>query len=40
VHDLALGKGFVFRKRGRLRLKGFDEPITVFEVEWSAPVPV
>jgi class 3 adenylate cyclase len=40
VHDLALGKGFAFRKRGRLRLKGFDEPVTVFEVEWCAPVPV
>ena len=36
VHDLALGKGFAFRKRGRLRLKGFDEAVTVFEVEWSA----
>jgi hypothetical protein len=22
VHDLALGKGFTFRSRGRLRLKG------------------
>lgn len=35
VHDLAMGKGFTFRKRGRLRLKGFDEPLTVFEVAWS-----
>ena len=24
-HDLALGKGFGFRSRGRLRLKGLDE---------------
>jgi class 3 adenylate cyclase len=40
VHDLAVGKGFAFRKRGRLRLKGFDEAVAVFEVEWSAPVPV
>ena len=39
VHDLALGKGFAFRKRGRVRLKGFDEPIAVFEVEWATPVP-
>jgi len=37
VHDLAMGKGFAFRKRGRLRLKGFDEPLTVFEVDWAAP---
>jgi class 3 adenylate cyclase len=35
VHDLALGKNFVFRKRRRLRLKGFDEPVPVFEVEWE-----
>jgi class 3 adenylate cyclase len=36
VHDLALGKGFAFRKRGRLRLKGFDEPIQTFVVDWAA----
>jgi len=24
VPDLALGKGFAFRSRGRLRLEGFD----------------
>ena len=34
VRDLAIGKGFQFRKRGRLRLKGFDEPVAVFEVDW------
>jgi class 3 adenylate cyclase len=38
VHDLALGKGFVFRKRGRVTLKGFDEPMHVFEVMWQ-PLP-
>lgn len=38
VHDLALGKGFQFRNRGRLRFKGFDEPVAVFEVDW-VPVP-
>jgi class 3 adenylate cyclase len=36
VRDLAVGKGFVFHKRGRLRLKGFDEPVAVFELEWAA----
>jgi class 3 adenylate cyclase len=35
VHDLALGKGFLFRKRGRLSLKGFDEPVQSFEVVWQ-----
>jgi class 3 adenylate cyclase len=34
VRDLALGKGFAFQKRGRMRLKGFDEPVDMFEVVW------
>jgi class 3 adenylate cyclase len=37
VRDLALGKGFVFKKRGRVRLKGFDEPVHSFEVMWQPP---
>jgi class 3 adenylate cyclase len=37
VHELALGKGFVFRKRGKQGLKGFDEPIPIFEVVWRSP---
>jgi class 3 adenylate cyclase len=37
VHDLALGKGFAFRKRGRVSLKGFDEPVHIFEVMWQPP---
>lgn len=36
VHDLALGKGFIFGKRGRLRLKGFEQPVHAFEVRWQA----
>ena len=35
MHDLALGKGFAFRSRGRLRLKGFDSPMSAFEVVWQ-----
>ncbi len=35
VHDLALGKGFVFRSRGRLRLKGFDSTVPAYEVIWQ-----
>jgi class 3 adenylate cyclase len=35
VHDLALGKGFTFRARGKLRLKGFDSPMSAFEVVWA-----
>jgi class 3 adenylate cyclase len=37
VHDLALGKGFVFRKHRKLSLKGFDEPVQSFEVIWQPP---
>lgn len=37
VRDLALGKGFAFRKRGRLRPKGFAEPVQAFEVTWQEP---
>lgn len=37
VRDLAIGKGFAFRKRGRLHLKGFDEPQQAFEVLWQEP---
>ncbi len=40
VRDLALGKGFEFRKRGRVSLKGFDEPVAVFEVVWRQPLSV
>ena len=36
VHDLALGKGFAFRNRGRLRLKGFESPMPAYEVLWQA----
>ena len=30
VRDLALGKGFEFLKRGRLRQKGFPDPVQVY----------
>jgi class 3 adenylate cyclase len=39
VRDLAIGKRFTFQKRGRLTLKGFDEPVRLFELEWKAPDP-
>jgi class 3 adenylate cyclase len=34
VHDLCRGKGIRFFDRGRVSVKGFDEPIEHFEVEW------
>ncbi|MEX1171354.1 MAG: nickel-binding protein, partial [Chloroflexota bacterium] len=36
VRDLAIGKRFDFQKRGRLTLKGFDEPVRLFEVAWRS----
>lgn len=36
VHDLALGKGYAFRSRGKLRLKGFESPMPAYEVVWQA----
>jgi class 3 adenylate cyclase len=35
VRDLALGKGFEFLKRGRLRPKGFADSVQVYEVVWQ-----
>ena len=37
VRDLAIGKRFVFQRRGRLTMKGFDEPVSLFEVAWQEP---
>jgi class 3 adenylate cyclase len=39
VQGLALGKSFVFRKRGTVRLKGFDEPVAAFELDWKGGDP-
>jgi class 3 adenylate cyclase len=36
VRDLAVGKGFMFQDRGQMTLKGFDEPIQTFEVDWGS----
>ena len=34
VHDLCRGKGIRFSDGGPIAVKGFDEPIGHFEVEW------
>jgi class 3 adenylate cyclase len=38
VRDLSIGKRFDFQRRGRLTMKGFDDPVTLFEVSWQGPV--
>jgi class 3 adenylate cyclase len=35
VRELCIGKGFVFEDRGPVSLKGFDEPMNLFEVRWQ-----
>jgi class 3 adenylate cyclase len=34
VRELCLGKGFRFEDKGHVDLKGFDEPLRVYEVIW------
>ena len=35
VRQLATGKGFLFADRGQAMLKGYAEPVRVFELRWS-----
>ena len=35
VRDLCLGKQFAFVDQGEAALKGFDQPLRVFEVDWQ-----
>ena len=34
VRQLVAGKGFLFNDRGEHALKGFEDPVRVFEVQW------
>ena len=36
VRDLCMGKGFQFGDLGDVPLKGFDDPIRLYEVQWPA----
>jgi class 3 adenylate cyclase len=35
VRQLVAGKGFVFADRGETEMRGFDEPVRLFEVRWN-----
>ncbi len=35
VRELAKGKDFLFADRGEANLKGFDEPVRLYEVSWQ-----
>ncbi len=34
VRELAEGKGFLFGDRGEVALRGFEDPVRLFEVRW------
>ncbi len=35
IRELAEGKGFLFSDRGEIVLRGFDDPVRLFEVHWA-----
>jgi class 3 adenylate cyclase len=35
VRQLAAGKGFLFADRGATALRGFEDPVRLYEVRWS-----
>jgi adenylate cyclase len=35
VRQLVAGKGFLFADRGEVELKGFEEPVRLYEVRWQ-----
>jgi len=35
VRELVAGKGFLFSGRGKIVLRGFDDPVEVYEVRWE-----
>jgi len=36
VRGLCTGKGFLFADRGEFAAKGFEEPVRLFEINWTA----
>jgi class 3 adenylate cyclase len=34
VRELAAGKGFLFSDRGDVVLRGFEDPVRLYEVRW------
>ncbi len=39
VRELVAGKGFVFADRGEAELRGFDDPVRLYELHWRQPQP-
>jgi class 3 adenylate cyclase len=38
VRQLVAGKGFLFADRGGVALRGFEDPVRLYEVRWGEPV--
>jgi class 3 adenylate cyclase len=36
VRELVAGKGFLFNDRGDTELRGFEDPVRVYEVRWRS----
>jgi class 3 adenylate cyclase len=37
VRELVAGRGFMFADRGEALLRGFEDPVRIFEVRWREP---
>ena len=37
VRELAAGKGFLFSDRGEIALRGFEDPVRLYELKWNQP---
>jgi class 3 adenylate cyclase len=37
VRQLAAGKGFLFADRGEVALRGFEDPVRLYELRWREP---
>ena len=37
VRELAAGKGFLFADRGDVALRGFEDPVRLYELRWREP---
>jgi class 3 adenylate cyclase len=38
VRQLVAGKGFLFADRGETELRGFEDPVRLFEVRWNESI--
>jgi len=34
LRELAIGRGFMFGDRGEVALRGFEDPVRLYEIRW------